>query len=57
LKIFDSQAIQEYKYIFLSCIKYISVVQLQAPGPHAAHHSVFSGLRKHSGKIFKSEIC
>jgi len=32
-----------------------NVVQLQA-GPHVARHSVFSGLQKHSGKIFKSEI-
>jgi len=34
----------------------VSVVQLQARGPHVARHSVFSGPRKHSGKIFKSEI-
>jgi len=26
-------------------------------GPHVARHSVFCGLQKHSGKIFKSEIC
>ena len=26
-------------------------------GPHVAHHSVFSDPRKHSGKIFKCEIC
>jgi len=32
------------------------VVQLQASGPHVARHSVFSGPRKHSGKIVKSEI-
>ena len=25
--------------------------------PHVAHHSIFSGPRKHSGKIFKCEIC
>jgi len=36
---------------------YDSVVQLQACRPHVACHSVFSGLRKHSGKIFKCEIC
>ena len=34
-----------------------SVVQLQASGPYVAHHSVISGPRMHSGKIFKSEIC
>jgi len=33
-----------------------SVVQLQAGGPHVTRHGVFSGPRKHSGKIFKSEI-
>jgi len=48
---------QEYKYIFRCCIEYISIVQLQARGPHVALHSVFSGPRKHSGNIFKSEIC
>jgi len=36
---------------------YINVVQLQARGPHVTRHSVFSGQRKHSGKIVKSEIC
>jgi len=36
---------------------YCSVVQLQARGPHVALHSVFSGLRNHSGRICKSEIC
>ena len=30
---------------------------LQAGGPHVARPSVFSGPRKHSGKIFKPEIC
>jgi len=30
--------------------------QLAARGPHVARHSVFSGPRKHSGKIIKSEI-
>jgi len=38
-------------------IPYDSVGQLQARGPRVAHHSVFSGPRKHSGKVFKSEIC
>jgi len=38
-------------------INQVNVVQLQARGPHMAHHSVFSGPRKHSGKIFKCEIC
>jgi len=33
------------------------VVQLQGRGPHVACHRVFSGPRKHSGNIFKSEIC
>jgi len=36
---------------------YAGVVQLQARGPHVARHSVFSGPRMHSGKIFKTEIC
>jgi len=31
-------------------INQVSVVQLQARGPHVAHHNVFSGPRKHSGK-------
>jgi len=30
--------------------------QIAARGPHVARHSVFSGPRKRSGKIFKSEI-
>jgi len=30
--------------------------QIAARGPHVTRHSVFSGPRKHSGKIFKSEI-
>jgi len=38
-------------------INQVSVVQLQACGPHVTRHSVFSGPRKHSGKIFKFEIC
>jgi len=54
LKDCDSQAIQEYKSIVQCCFKYISVVQLQAHGPHVARHSVFSGRRKHSGKIWNS---
>jgi len=33
------------------------VVQIQARGPRVTRHSVFSGPRKHSGKISKSEIC
>jgi len=33
------------------------VVQVEVRGPHVAHYSIFSGPRKHSGKIFKSEIC
>jgi len=57
LKDCDSQAIQQCKSVFRCCSKYISVVQPQLRGPHAARHSVFSGPRKHSGKIFKSEIC
>ena len=36
-------------------INHVSVVQLR--GPHMARHSVFSGPRKHSGEIIKSEIC
>jgi len=32
------------------------VVQLQSLGPQMAWHNVFSGLRKHSRKIFKSVI-
>ena len=37
-------------------ISWVSVVQLQVRGPHVARHCVFSGPRKHLGKIFKSEI-
>ena len=38
-------------------IQYVGVVQLQARGPHVVRNSVFNGPRKHSGKIFKYEIC
>jgi len=34
-----------------------SKTQLQVCGPHVARHRVFNGPRKHSGKIFKYEIC
>jgi len=32
-------------------------VRLWASGPYMAYHSLISGPRMHSGKIFKSEIC
>jgi len=38
-------------------IKRLKSPELQARGPHVARHSVFSGPRKHSVKIFQSEIC
>jgi len=43
-------------YMTLTMILYGSGGQLAARGPHVAHHSIFSGLRRHSGKIIKSEI-
>jgi len=35
----------------------VSVVHLQVRGPHVTRNSLFSGPQKHSGKIFKCEIC
>jgi len=38
-------------------LKRVNVVQLQTLGPHVTSHNVFSDPQKHSGKIFKSEMC
>jgi len=56
---------KKYGVALLICLKsqpYIltilpSVVQIQACRPHVVHHNVFSGPRKHSGEMLKSEIC
>jgi len=41
---------------FLRTVLYTTAGQLAASKPSVAHHIVFSGSWKHSGKIFKSNI-
>jgi len=40
----------------MSLLEYRRGGQIAARGPNVAHHSIWSGLRRHSENIFKSEI-